>query len=151
MVAEKSKMSQLIRSQGGHIDFSIGLDKNTILVEDVEYLLPVKFRQILWRTKVEIRHGLPSWCTYRSEQKWYTNLVEDVGYFLPSKFRQFHSTVTEEKSKMSKPIRGQNSHLGWRKGPKYTNLVEDVGYLFPVRFRQISFSDFMKKSKMWKS
>ena len=36
----KSKMSQPIRSQGGHLVFPI----NTNLVEDIEILLPVKFR-----------------------------------------------------------------------------------------------------------
>ena len=38
---EKSK----IRGQGGHLVFPIG-SKNTNLVEDVEILLPVKFRAI---------------------------------------------------------------------------------------------------------
>ena len=41
----KSKMSQPIRGQGGHFVFLIG-PKNTNLVEDVEILLPVKFRLI---------------------------------------------------------------------------------------------------------
>ena len=40
-------MSQLIRGQGGHLVFPIGT-KNTNLVEDVEILLPVKFRWILF-------------------------------------------------------------------------------------------------------
>ena len=38
-------MSQTIRGQGGHLVFPIG-PKNTNLVEDVEILLPVKFRWI---------------------------------------------------------------------------------------------------------
>ena len=36
-------MSQTIRGQGGHFVFQIGL-KNINLVEDIEILLPVKFR-----------------------------------------------------------------------------------------------------------
>ena len=36
-------MSQPIRGQGGHLAFPIG-PKNTNFVEDVEILLPVKFR-----------------------------------------------------------------------------------------------------------
>ena len=44
---KKSKMSQPIRGQGGHLVFPIGL-KNTNLVEDVEILLPIKFRWILF-------------------------------------------------------------------------------------------------------
>ena len=39
---EKSKMSQPIRGQGGHLIFPI-IRKNTNLVEDIEILLPVKF------------------------------------------------------------------------------------------------------------
>ena len=38
-------MSEPIRGQGGHLVFPIGR-KNTNLVEDVEILLPVKFRKI---------------------------------------------------------------------------------------------------------
>ena len=41
-------MSQPIRGQGGHLVFPIG-PKNTNLVEDVEILLPVKFRWILFK------------------------------------------------------------------------------------------------------
>ena len=44
---KKSKMSQPIRDLGGHFVFPIG-PKNTNLVEDVEILLPVKFRWILF-------------------------------------------------------------------------------------------------------
>ena len=38
-------MSPQIRRQSGHLDFTIGL-KNKNLVEDVEILLPLKFRLI---------------------------------------------------------------------------------------------------------
>ena len=38
-------MFQPIKGQGGHLGFPIGT-KNTNLIEDVEDLLPVKFRQI---------------------------------------------------------------------------------------------------------
>ena len=41
----KSKMSRLIRGKGGHLVFLIG-QKNTNLAEDIEILLPVKFRWI---------------------------------------------------------------------------------------------------------
>ena len=36
-------MSQPIRDQGGHLVFAIG-QRNTNLVEEVEILLPIKFR-----------------------------------------------------------------------------------------------------------
>ena len=42
-VSEKSKMSQPMKGQGGHLVFLISL-KNINLVEDVEILLPLKFR-----------------------------------------------------------------------------------------------------------
>ena len=39
-----------------------------------------------------------------------------------SSFVEFHSAVSEEKSKMSQPIRRQGGHLVFPIGPKYTNL-----------------------------
>ena len=50
--AEKSKMSQPIRGQGGQLVFLIS-PKNTYVVKDVEILLPVKFRWILFSGEVE--------------------------------------------------------------------------------------------------
>ena len=43
-----------------------------------------------------------------------------------SSFIEFGSAVSEEKSKMSRPIRGQGGHLVFPIGPKNTNLVEGV-------------------------
>ena len=57
-------------------------------------------------------------------------------------FVEFHWAVSEEKSKMSQPIRGQGGHLVFLIGPKNTNLVEDVEILLPVKFRWIPFSGF---------
>ena len=62
-------------------------------------------------------------------------------YFLSS-FVEFRSVVSEEKSKMSQPIRGQGSHLVFPIGPKNTNLVEDIKILLPVKFHWIPFSGF---------
>ena len=59
-----------------------------------------------------------------------------------SSFVEFPSTVLEEKSKMSQPIRGQGSHLVFPIGPKNTNLVEAVEILLPVKFRWNPFSGF---------
>ena len=47
VLSEKSKMSQPIRGQGGHLVFPISW-KNTNLVEDIEILLHVKFCWILF-------------------------------------------------------------------------------------------------------
>ena len=68
-------MSQPIRGQRGHLVFLIG-PKNTNLVEDIEILLPVKFRWILFcdfREEVEIvlanqRPGRPSFFSDRPEK-----------------------------------------------------------------------------------
>ena len=57
-------------------------------------------------------------------------------------FVEFPSAVTEEKSKMSQPIRGQGGHLVFPIGPKNTILVEDVEILLPIKFRWIPFSGF---------
>ena len=54
--------------------------------------------------------------------------------FLSTSF-EFRSAVSEEKSKMSQPIRGQGGHLVFPIGPKNTNLVEDVEILLPIKFR----------------
>ena len=71
-----------------------------------------------------------------------TNLVEDIEILLPIKFRWFCLAVSEAKSKMSQPIRGQGSHLVFPIGPKNINLVEDVEILLPVKFCGIPLSDF---------
>ena len=93
--SEKSKMSQPIRGQGGHLVFPIG-PKNTNLVEDVEILLPVKFCWIPFsgfRGEVENvsanqRPGWPSWFYVEILiGPKNTNLVEDVEILLPVKFR----------------------------------------------------------------
>ena len=59
-----------------------------------------------------------------------------------SSFVEFRSAVSEEKSKMSQPIRGQGGHLVFQIGPKNTNLIEDIEILLPVKFRWITCSGF---------
>ena len=54
----------------------------------------------------------------------------------------FRLAVSEEKSKMSRQIRGQGGHLVFPISPKNTNLVEDIEILLPVKFRWILFSGF---------
>ena len=48
-------------------------------------------------------------------------------------FVEFRSAVSEEKLKMSQPIRGQGGHLVFPIDPKNTYLVEDVEILLPVK------------------
>ena len=142
---EKSKMSQPIRGQGGHLVFLVD-QENTSLVEEVEILLPHSFRWIPFsgfRGEVENvsanqRPGRPSCFSDRPKN---TNLVEEVGTLPPVKFHCIlFSRFRGEKSKMSQSIRGQGGHLVFPIGPKNTNLVEDVEILLPVMFRWISFN-----------
>ena len=67
-----------------------------------------------------------------------------ISCFLSS-FVAFHPVVSEEKSKMSQPIRGQGGHLVFPIGPKNTNLVEDVEIMLPIKFRWIPFSGFREE------
>ena len=107
-------MSQPIRGQGGYLVFMIS-PKNVSLVEDVEILLPVKFCWILFkgfRRKVEnvsVNHrpGRP-FCFSDPPEK---HKLGRGRWDLPIKFRQIPFTVSEEKSKMSQPIRGQGGNF----------------------------------------
>ena len=107
-------MSPPIRGQGGHLGFPISL-KNTNLVEDVEILLPVKFHEIPFsgfrevkNVSANLRPRRPSCFSDRPEK----HKLGRAHCFLLS-FFQFGSVVSEEKSKMSQPIRGQGGHLGF--------------------------------------
>ena len=139
-------MSQPIRGQGGHLVFSIG-PNNTNLVEDVEILLPVKFRWIPYsRFRAEVENvsanqkpGWPSCFSNRPENYKLGRGRWDLSSCLSFEFR---SVVSEEKSKMFQTVRGQGGHLVFPIGPKNTNLVEDIEILLPVKFRWIPFSGF---------
>ena len=132
-------MSQPIRGQGSHFVFPIGRKSNN-LVEDVEILLPVKFRWILFsgfRGEVENisanqRPGRPSCFSDRSEK-------QDIEILLQSSFVEFRS---EEKSKMYQPIRGQGGHFVFPIGRKNKKLVKDVEILLSVKFHGILFRGF---------
>ena len=183
--------------QGGHAVFPIGT-KNTNLVEDVEILLPVKFRWILlsgFRGEVENvsanqRPGRPSCFSDRPEKHklgrgrwdlascqvslnsvhqfqrrsrkclsqseagaailffWSSRKTQTWKMTLRSCFLssfELNSAVSEEKLKMSQPIRGRGSHIVFLIGPKNTNLVKDVEILLSVKFSWIPFSGFREK------
>ena len=88
---EKSKISQSIRGQGGHLVFPIG-QKNTNLVEDDEILLPVKFRSIPFsgfRGEVEMSQPIRGQGShlFSGSARKNTNFVEDIVILLPVKFR----------------------------------------------------------------
>ena len=67
----------------------------------------------------------------RKTQTWQKTLRSSI----LSSFVEFGSAVSEEKSKMSQPIRGQGGHLVFPIGLKNTNLVEDVEILLSVKIR----------------
>ena len=67
-------MSQPIRAYGSHLGFPIG-SKNTILVNGIEYLLPVKFHEIPSNDFREVENVTanqslwpPSWISDRLEK-----------------------------------------------------------------------------------
>ena len=78
---------------------------------------------------------------FRSAQKTQTWQRALRSCFLSS-FVEFRSAVSEKKSKMSQPIRGQGGLVVFPIGLKNTNLVEDIEILFPVKCRWILFSGF---------
>ena len=140
-------MPQSIRGQDGHFVFPIGL-KNTNLVEEVEILLPVKFRWILFsgfRGEVENvsanqRPGRPSYFSDRPEKhklgrgRW--DLASCQVSLNSVQWFQRRSRKCPSQSEARAAI------LFFLIGPKNTNLVEDVEILLPVKFRWILFSGF---------
>ena len=86
----------------------------------------------------EARAAILFFRSTRKTQTWQRTLRS---CFLSS-FVEFGSAVSEEKSKMSQPIRGQGRHLIFPIGPKNTNLVEDVEILLPLKFHWFPFSGF---------
>ena len=141
---KKSKMSQPIRGWSSHLFYPIGL-KNTNLVEDVEILLPVKshwipfnsFRGEVENVSVNQRPELPSCFSDQPEKHKLGR-----GLCFLSSFVEFHSVVSEEKLKISQPIRGQGVYFVFPIIPKNENFVKDVEILLHVKFRRIPFSGF---------
>ena len=95
----------------------------------------------------EVRAAILFFRSARKTQTWKRTLIS---CFLSS-FVEFRSAVSEEKSKMSQPIRGQGGHLVFPVGPQNTNLVEDVEILLPVKFHWILFSGFRGEVEYVKS
>ena len=133
--------------QGGHFVFQIG-PKNPNLVENVEILLPIKFRWIpfsVFRGEIKNasanqRPGLPSCFSDWPKNHKFGRGCWDLASC--QSFVEFRLAVSEEKWKISQPIRGQGGHLVFPIGPKNTNLVEDIEIMLPVKFPWISFGSF---------
>ena len=144
---EKLKMSQPIRGQGGHLVFSYRPEKHKLgrgrwdLASCQVSLNSVQRFQRRSRKCLSQSEAGAAILFFRSARKTQTWKRTLRSCFLSS-FVEFHSAVSEEKSKMSQPIRGQGGHLVFPIGPKNTNLVEDVEILLPVKFCWIPFSGF---------
>ena len=138
-------MSQPIRSQGGHLVFPIG-PKNTNLVEDVEILLPVKFRWIpfsgfrgeIKNVSANQRPGRPSCSSDRPEKHKLGRRRWDLASC------QVSLNSVQRFQRRSRKCLSQSEaragHLVFPIGPKNTSLVEDIEILLPVKFRWIPFS-----------
>ena len=117
-------MSKPIRGQNGHLIFQFGL-KNTNLVEDVEILIPVKFRWISFsgfRGEVENvsanqRPGPPS--VFQIPPK-NTNLVGDIEVLWS--YLEFRSAVSGEVV-IYQPIRGFGGHFVFPIGKRNAEFV----------------------------
>ena len=148
VVSKKSKLPQPIRGHGDHLGFPIGY-KNTTLLEDVNTLLPVKFRWILFScirgaieyVSINQRSGRNLGFPIDSKN---INFAEDVEILLPVKYCwiPFSSLRVENVSANQRP--------GWPSfdfpiGPKNTNLEEELEILLLVKFRCIPFSGFKEE------
>ena len=58
---------------------------------------------------------------------------------------KFCAAVSDEKLKMSQPIRTCGGHLGFPIDSKNTNLVEGIEDLLPVRFGEIPWDSFREE------
>ena len=139
------KMFQPIRGQGGHLRFPIGT-KNTNLIEGIEDLLVIKFRQNPFRgcgkksknVSANQRPGRPSWISdWHKKHKSYRGHWVLACYQVSSKSIQ---RLRRRSGKMFQPIRGQGGHLRFPIGTKNTNLIEGIEDSLPVKFRQNPFS-----------
>ena len=111
--------------------FPIGQKKSTNVIEDIEYLLPVKCHQIPFSDFREVKKYINAQAKQRSRwQSWFydrlknTNLVhvEDIETLAPSSVVKFLSMVADKKSTMSQQIRGRVGNLGFIIDPKNTQF-----------------------------
>ena len=148
---EKSKMSQQIRGQGGHLLFPIS-PKNTNLVEDVEILLPVKFRWIPFsgfRGKVENVSA--------NQRLWRPSCFSDgpkkhkLGRGRPDLvFCEVSLNSVQRRNGIClSQSEARVAILLFRWAEKNTNLVEDVEILLTVKFRWTWYSGLKWEVEKW--
>ena len=110
-------------------------------------------------THKHLSGGVSVLCWHASRKT--QNTVEGHEILLPVRFRwipfsgyrwkakKIRKAVSEEKSKMSQPIRGQNDHLFFFSiRPKNSNLAKDIGILMSDKFYWILFSDFRSRNRL---
>ena len=106
--------------------------------------LPLNSVQWFWRKSriisADARLGQPFCFSDQPEKHKLSRGCWDLASILT--FVEFCSAVSEDRSKMSQPIRGQDGHFVFPIGPKNTNLVEDNEILLHIKFRWILFSGF---------
>ena len=143
-------MSQQIRGKGCHLIFPFCL-KNRNLVEDVEILLPVKFRWIpISGFEDEVENGSanqwpgrPSCFSGRPEKHKLGKGRCDLAT------RQVSLNSNQRFWRRSPKCLSQSEArvviLVFPIDPKNTNLVEDIVILLPVKFRWIPFRGFREE------
>ena len=142
---KKLKMSQPIRVKDGHIWSSIG-PKNTNVVENVEILLSVKFREHSvqhferrsWKCISQSEAVRPSWISDRPDKY---KLDRKRWGFASCQVWLKYSVVAEKTSKMPQTIRSQDDHLVFSYRPENHKLDRGRWNLLPVKCRWISFGD----------
>ena len=77
-----------------------------------------------------------------------TNVVEDVEILLPVNFAEFHSSVSEEKSRMSQPIRSLSGHLYFQSAIKTQPWWRTFKSCFLSSFVEFQLAVTEEKSKM---
>ena len=140
-------MSQPIRGQGSHLVFPIG-PKNTNLVEDVEILIPIKFRWIPlsgFRREVENvsanqRPGRPSCFFDRPEKHKLGRGRWDLASY--KVLLNFVQRFQRRSRKCLSQLEARAAILFFRSARKNTHLVEDIVILLPIKFHWIPFSGF---------
>ena len=133
-------MSQPIRDQGGHPVFPIG-PKNTNLVEDVEILLPVKFRWILFSGfREEVKHvsanqrpGPPSYFYDQPEK----HKIGRGHWDLASRQVSLNSIQRFQRRSLKCLSQSEaRAAILFLRSAQNTNLVEDIDIMLPVKFQR---------------
>ena len=129
-------MSQPIIGQGGHFVFPIQPEKHKLgrgRCDLASYQVSSNSFHS-FRGEVEnVSANQRPFCFFPIGLK-NTNVVEGIESLLLSSFAEFRLAVSEEKSKMSQPIRGQGGNFVFPISPKNKNFVEGIEILLPIKF-----------------